>query len=214
MKNPCNFPHPPDIFRKQSMEKQLEELLAKPEWQEHFLNMLVEHLEQPIKINEPAKISEYIPMGVKALSLMDISNFQDVIKYFSQQPDKFYDILKKHIKTAPKETDKPIFDSFIHPWVTGKFSEQDVVWNSIENKQKASEIPTKHLFYCIRLCYNKTCPREYRVDYEGSDLTFDSRPEVRHTLKCMFYQIGLRDDLTEEQLDKLTLMAKNVRLYL
>lgn len=115
-----------DFWKKESMEKQLEELLAKPEWQEHFMNMLVEHLEQPIKINEPAKLSEYIPMEVQYLNMDDISDFQLVIKYFNQQPDKFYDILKKHIKTAPKETDKPLFDSKKSIFAPNHFSEHDV----------------------------------------------------------------------------------------
>lgn len=74
---------------------------------------------------------------------------------------------------------------------------------------------TKHLFHTIEYIYNRCVPLQYRTQItKNTGLTIDSRLEVKHTLKCMFYQIGLRDDLTEEQLDKLTLMAKNVRLYL
>lgn len=203
-----------DIFKKQSMEKQLEELLAKPEWQEHFMAMLVDWIEQPeVYINEMPKYN-FKSNEYNNLLVLDVQKFNEVTQFFT--PDKFYDILKKHIKTIPKETDKPIFNPKMDLYKEGKYSEHDVIWNTKEEgASKASTISTRHLFYIVRMCYNRLVNKSLRIDdteikllkpYTGAD--------GRHVLKCMFYQIGLRDDLTEEQLDKLTLMAKNVRLYL
>lgn len=204
-----------DIFKKQSMEKQLEELLVKPEWQEYFMNMLVEHLEQPIKINEPAILKEHIPMELYYLvGDKQMNQYKEISQYFNgtEQPEKFYDLLKKHIK--PASSDKEIFDSKRHSFCEGAFSEKDVWWHPKGSPRiLASQMLTKHLFSSVEYIYNRCMPLSYRTKLAG-DLTVDTRLEMKHIFKCMFYQIGLRDDLTEEQLEKLTIMAKNVRLYL
>lgn len=202
-----------DIFKKNAMESHLEVLLAKPEWKDYLMDLLVDQMDNSNKINDLPNTVYNLPDKVL---IADAYSYQEIILFF--KPEQFYDLLKKHIKPTESEN-KPIFDSKMLTFQEGKFSEKDVIWNTKEKgKQKASEIPTKYLFFCIRMCYNTQVKSELRIDFgppknEQKNL-WQASPAIKHTLKCMFYQIGLRDDLTEEQFEKLTLMAKNVRLYL
>jgi len=95
-----------------------------------------------------------------------------------------------------------------------KAGELDAYWTTNKGeKLKISDMKTLHLFNSLRLVYNKLVPPNYRIDVKDAsnfNATFPSE-EGKYILQVMFYQIGKRENLTDEQFDKLQAMASVVR---
>lgn len=95
-----------------------------------------------------------------------------------------------------------------------KEKELDAWWVTADGKKlKVSDMQTSHLFNSLRLVYNKLVEPKHRIDVKDAKnftATFPNE-DSKHILKAMFYQIGLRENITESQLTKLVFMAEVVR---
>jgi hypothetical protein len=101
--------------------------------------------------------------------------------------ERFFQILKCKIGDG-----KPLYDSSRDFFIQGQFSERDAIWNTNDSRQlKISEMPSKHLYNSLKLICSK----------------HKNSPVIRHYIKCMFYQIQLREDLTEEQMTNILNLA-------
>lgn len=93
----------------------------------------------------------------------------------------------------------------------------DAYWKSSKGeKMMISDMKTSHLFNSLRLVFNQLVPSQFRIDVKDAKnftATFQ-KDEGRLILKAMFHQIGLRDNLTDAQFDKLQIMANVVRKLL
>ena len=92
--------------------------------------------------------------------------------------------------------------------------ETDMWWHP-KGKPKvlASEMETRHLFFALRMLYNQAVPLKYRIGTDDKDkrkVTVRNHDNL-HAIKVLFYQIGLRDNITDEQFENLKYMAKVLR---
>jgi len=94
-------------------------------------------------------------------------------------------------------------------------AEENGWWQPATGKKiKISEMKTSHLFNSLRWVFNSLVPANLRIDGNAAifkiptDQYFEKGKRI---LKIMFFQIGKRDNLTDEQFKKLKQMAITVR---
>ena len=72
-------------------------------------------------------------------------------------------------------------------------SKEDMHWQPKNGaKMLVSQMETRHLFYSLRMIYNRTVPPEFRIDADADIMRKVSvdGDENRAALQIMFFQIG------------------------
>lgn len=139
-----------------------------------------------------------LPETVSMQSLMDNLHKSHIDQVFSK-------LLNKG-NGAVTNTVEPVIDP-----------EKDMYWFPKEGgRLLASQMETRHLFFALRYLFNKAVPQGYRIDVETTQAKSVSvrDGECLHAIKILFYQIGLRDNISEDHLVKLTYMARVCREHL
>jgi hypothetical protein len=120
------------------------------------------------------------------------------------------DIFSKLLKKQDEERESPLMEVVVDP-------EKDMHWHPKDGRKLlASQMETRHLFFSLRQLFNKVVPPKFRIDAGGgSDVKVSvADNETKHAIKILFYQIGKRDNISEDHLQKLKYMAKIVREHL
>lgn len=92
--------------------------------------------------------------------------------------------------------------------------EMDMWWHTKDGKKmKVSEMETRHMFFALRMHFNRHVPKVYQIELHDAQ-KFDPRPITssdRQAFQIFFHQIQKRDNITEEQLSALSEMARVLR---
>jgi hypothetical protein len=118
-------------------------------------------------------------------------------------------IFSKLLKGNEAEA-KPLMEVVIDP-------KTDMHWHPKgKEKMLASQMETRHLFFSLRLLFNKAVPSEFRIDVDESQgMTVQVKDnETLHAIKVLFHQIGKRDNISDDHLEKLKYMARICRQHL
>lgn len=91
----------------------------------------------------------------------------------------------------------------------------DMWWHPKGGKKVlASQMSTSHLFFSLRLLFNKIVPEEFRIDVKGNaQANVQGDLQIKHAIKVLFHQLAKRDDLTDEQFVKMRYMASILRQH-